>query len=109
VQFVHVQAEAEGRASMSLWLCPTHGLYGGDVFCPKCGGTGGYVTFSPLERAKASHRPLRDVDEIVGITERTPAQVGRSGEAIETATQIAGSTEGEHAVGEADAPKGEPS
>jgi hypothetical protein len=31
---------------MSLWLCPTHGLYGGQVFCPKCGGGGEYVTLT---------------------------------------------------------------
>ena len=34
---------------MSLWVCPTHGLYGGDVFCPKCGGTGGYVTIASAD------------------------------------------------------------
>lgn len=55
---------------MSLWMCPKHGLYGGQVLCPTCGGTGEHVTLSPLEQAKASHRPLRSVDEIVGITER---------------------------------------
>ena len=31
---------------MSLWLCSEHGLYGGDVFCPKCGGTGSVVTLA---------------------------------------------------------------
>lgn len=29
---------------MSLWTCPEHGLYGGDVFCPKCGKNGAWTT-----------------------------------------------------------------
>jgi len=58
---------------MSLWVCPTHGLYGGDVFCPKCGGTGAFATLSPLERAKASHRPMQSIDELVGL-DREPAK-----------------------------------
>lgn len=33
---------------MSLWTCPEHGLYGGDVFCPTCGGIGSYTTARPM-------------------------------------------------------------
>ncbi len=29
---------------MSLWHCPVHGLYGGDVFCPRCNKNGEHVT-----------------------------------------------------------------
>jgi len=32
---------------MSLWICPNHGLYGGQIFCPKCGGGGVYAELSP--------------------------------------------------------------
>jgi hypothetical protein len=62
---------------MSLWICPTHGLYGGDVFCPRCGGVGAWATLAPVDR---------------------------SGEAIETRS---GSTEGESAVPKAGAQPGE--
>lgn len=41
---------------MSLWLCPTHGLYGGDVFCPACGGTGEYVTLAPAQVGRNAKR-----------------------------------------------------
>ena len=42
-------------------------LIDGKVMCSAC-----MFGPSPLERAKASYRPLRDVDEMVGITERIP-------------------------------------
>lgn len=29
---------------MSLWNCPVHGLYGGQVLCPSCGITGEHVS-----------------------------------------------------------------
>ena len=29
---------------MSLWTCPTHGLYGGQIGCPSCGMMGDYTT-----------------------------------------------------------------
>ncbi len=63
---------------MSLWSCPVHGLYGGDVFCPTCGGTGEYVTLSPLEQQKLAHRPMRNIDVIVGLDrEALPPSLSR--------------------------------
>jgi hypothetical protein len=29
---------------MSLWTCPAHGLFGGRIFCPQCGGMGFHVS-----------------------------------------------------------------
>lgn len=31
---------------MSLWVCPDHGLYGGQTHCPECGKNGEYATLS---------------------------------------------------------------
>lgn len=36
---------------MSLWTCPIHGLYGGDVFCPQCGGIGAYTIIASVDRS----------------------------------------------------------
>lgn len=43
---------------MSVWVCPDHGLYGGQVFCPACGKNGSFATFEP-----------RVVDEAAPITQ----------------------------------------
>lgn len=32
---------------MSVWYCPSHGAYGGQITCPKCGLQGMYVSFEP--------------------------------------------------------------
>lgn len=48
---------------MSLWTCPTHGLYGGQVFCPKCGGTGDYTTVSKVLDLKREHRMIGPIDD----------------------------------------------
>jgi uncharacterized Zn finger protein (UPF0148 family) len=37
---------------VSLWTCPEHGLYGGDVFCPRCGKNGAYTTVEADTRAQ---------------------------------------------------------
>jgi hypothetical protein len=34
---------------MSLWVCNIHGLYGGQVFCPKCGASGAYAILDERE------------------------------------------------------------
>lgn len=71
-------------------------LIEGKVLCSTC-----MFGPSPLERAKASYRPLLDVDELVGITERVPAQAI---EARRAATAKTGAVEDESAVREANAP-----
>ena len=49
---------------MSLWTCPKHGLYGGDVFCPKCGGTGSYATLEqPAGPTSMTQDAVRDAVE----------------------------------------------
>lgn len=53
---------------MSLWLCPFHGLYGGQVFCPTCGGTGSYATLDdeapapPMSQEERNSRWRRLLD-----------------------------------------------
>jgi hypothetical protein len=39
---------------VSIWNCPQHGLYGGDVLCPNCGGTGEYVMLTPAQGIEAA-------------------------------------------------------
>jgi hypothetical protein len=34
---------------MSLWTCPEHGLYGGQIHCPTCGKNGSYTTVAPSD------------------------------------------------------------
>jgi uncharacterized Zn finger protein (UPF0148 family) len=58
---------------MSLWVCPEHGLYGGDVFCPKCGKNGEFATlhdalskdtsmvddpFAEMAKSQSEHKSL---------------------------------------------------
>jgi RecJ-like exonuclease len=31
---------------MRLWHCPEHGIYGGQIICPQCGGSGEAVTIA---------------------------------------------------------------
>jgi hypothetical protein len=46
---------------MSLWVCAEHGLYGGQVFCPRCGKTGRYAALATeLGVLPASGMPLRE-------------------------------------------------
>ena len=61
---------------MSLWVCPTHGLYGGQIFCPRCDRVGSYATFT--------------------------AQADRSAQRQDRETELG--PKGESTVGEADAP-----
>lgn len=49
---------------MSLWLCTKHGLYGGQVFCPRCGKNGEHVTFR--DRPKQVAEPVSRLELHVG-------------------------------------------
>jgi Zn finger protein HypA/HybF involved in hydrogenase expression len=40
---VHTRTIVEKVSTMSLWSCPKHGLYGGQITCPKCGFQGKQV------------------------------------------------------------------
>lgn len=37
-------ASEDKEDTVSLWTCPEHGLYGGQVDCPRCGKVGDYAT-----------------------------------------------------------------
>jgi hypothetical protein len=50
---------------MSLWVCPGHGLYGGQVGCPQCGMMGSYAAIDP---APAAHEQSMDAVERVKAT-----------------------------------------
>jgi hypothetical protein len=40
---------------MSVWLCPLHGLFGGQVICPKCGRLGRWALV---------HRPASGIEAL---------------------------------------------
>ena len=58
---------------MSLWVCPKHGLYGGDIFCPQCGDNGRYATFNddPLLVGDAETKP----NEFKGLKKVKPNEL----------------------------------
>jgi hypothetical protein len=50
---------------MSLWICPQHGAYGGDIFCPVCHKNGEWASFDhSIERSATMNEispPDRDI------------------------------------------------
>jgi hypothetical protein len=54
---------------MSLWICDEHGLYGGQIDCPKCGKTGHYAEFH--DDPEPERRAWDDLFEEVRNVRRT--------------------------------------
>lgn len=48
---------------MGLWVCPEHGLYGGDVFCPQCGGTGEFAQLEEVKVSRKIHKVILDASQ----------------------------------------------
>jgi hypothetical protein len=44
---------------MSLWLCPDHGLFGGQVTCPTCGKVGDYADMSLSDQREHAKEAIR--------------------------------------------------
>lgn len=56
---------------MSLWVCPEHGLYGGDVFCPMCGENGYYAEIEPTHYGESPVETVwRSIDEATAAWRR---------------------------------------